>query len=494
MERRPRWGWSVALATFAIGTLLTAPAAHADDEQVPPEPAPVASAPASATSGELAETTSGAALDIYTPTVAAGSLALFGVTGAEPGRGLTAIIATQPQGNCDCPFVDHIWRADATVGAGGTAEFSASVPADAAPGAYFVSVVNTAAGTLSAPLQIVSAVQQSTMTVSPDAVEPGGSVALTIRDFPGTQVRLGLTAPGGEPWWELPTVELGNGAYDGTVVIPSDVPAGDWQIWAMIPDSLSVPAVADLTVIASSAPELSVAPSTAAPGDLVRVALRHFGEMERIRLVLTVSGGAPWWWELGTVELKDGSYDGTVAVPADVPPGDFQMWAMVPDTVGVPDIADITIVAVSTPTVATDSSQVRPGGGLSVTATGFAPGEQVRIELHSTPVVLGSARADATGSLHATVSIPGDVVGDTHELVLIGETSGRSARTALTIDRAGASAVERASMAGGSAQLAATGASDASLAGLTASALVLLAGGVIVRRRRFDEALADPTE
>lgn len=76
------------------------------------------------------------------------------------------------------------------------------------------------------------------------------------------------------------------------------------------------------------------------------------------------------------------------------------------------------------PTLTASTGTVAPGGSVTVTGTGFMPGESVAITLHSTPIVLGSAVADAGGRVVATVTIPADIeVGD-HRIELTGQSSG----------------------------------------------------------------------
>lgn len=79
------------------------------------------------------------------------------------------------------------------------------------------------------------------------------------------------------------------------------------------------------------------------------------------------------------------------------------------------------------------STAVRPGSSLVVEASGFTPGEQVRVELHSTPVVLGSATVDAAGNLSLTVTIPTTTTVGSHSIVVIGEASGLEGRASITI-------------------------------------------------------------
>ena len=64
------------------------------------------------------------------------------------------------------------------------------------------------------------------------------------------------------------------------------------------------------------------------------------------------------------------------------------------------------------------------GARLTVSGTSFAPGEQVRLELHSTPVLLATVTADAQGRFTATLTVP-RVAPGAHQVVATGDSSGR---------------------------------------------------------------------
>lgn len=64
------------------------------------------------------------------------------------------------------------------------------------------------------------------------------------------------------------------------------------------------------------------------------------------------------------------------------------------------------------------------GSRVLVESSGFAAGEQVRIELHSTPTVLAVATADARGVISAQGTVPADFPGGAHDLVLVVVDSG----------------------------------------------------------------------
>jgi hypothetical protein len=107
----------------------------------------------------------------------------------------------------------------------------------------------------------------------------------------------------------------------------------------------------------------------------------------------------------------------------------------------------------------------KPGDSITVSGTGFEPGESVAIELHSDPVLLGTLVANGSGAISGTFTIPAGVPAGNHSLVLTGSVTGVSSG-GITI--------------GG--ELAFTGANPVPL-GLGAVALVGIGIGLILRRR-----------
>jgi hypothetical protein len=119
-----------------------------------------------------------------------------------------------------------------------------------------------------------------------------------------------------------------------------------------------------------------------------------------------------------------------------------------------------------------------PGEVQTITGTGFLPGERVHGVLHSTPVDLGWATADAQGVATFTVTLPAGFEPGAHSVTMRGETSGIEVSAAFTVGEV------PAAPAPSTTGLAYTGASVA--LPLTGGAL-LLAGGtalVVVGRRR----------
>jgi len=67
------------------------------------------------------------------------------------------------------------------------------------------------------------------------------------------------------------------------------------------------------------------------------------------------------------------------------------------------------------------------GDTITITGTGFEPGESVDVVLHSTPILLTTVIADGAGAIHVTVTIPAGADTGGHSLVLTGSATGVSA-------------------------------------------------------------------
>jgi hypothetical protein len=115
----------------------------------------------------------------------------------------------------------------------------------------------------------------------------------------------------------------------------------------------------------------------------------------------------------------DGSCSGTTCIPAD--PGPHTVTATLRDLTA---LASLTATAASTPPmpeVLLSSSSVQAGGSLTVTGTGFADSTTLSVELHSTPVTLGTITTTDTGAFSINVTIPSDTSVGTHD-ILVGGT------------------------------------------------------------------------
>lgn len=91
----------------------------------------------------------------------------------------------------------------------------------------------------------------------------------------------------------------------------------------------------------------------------------------------------------------------------------------------VPDVP-VDPVGPVTPVVTLDKSTVQAGDLLTASAPGFTPGEQVEVWLHSDPVWVTTAVADADGAVTTTFTVPLDTPAGIHQVELRGISSGES--------------------------------------------------------------------
>jgi hypothetical protein len=134
--------------------------------------------------------------------------------------------------------------------------------------------------------------------------------------------------------------------------------------------------------------------------------------------------------------------------------------------------------ALPTADLATPKAATAPGQQMELVAEGFEPGETVAFYLHSDPVFLGTAVADANGIARLLADIPADVPAGAHTVIATGGTSGRWASLPVVL------AVPSATPADTPADdLAVTGAQSGAL--MAGAWLLLLAGvGLVVVARR----------
>jgi DNA-binding beta-propeller fold protein YncE len=176
----------------------------------------------------------------------------------------------------------------------------------------------------------------------------------------------------------------------------------------------------------------------------------------------------------------DGENPGGPGEPGETPGAGEEPPPTPLHTVGADDLTDANHGGITL-----SPAQVRAGEQVTATAEGFAPGEWVSATLFSTPADLGMYRADASGTLTATVTVPADVAAGEHRFALVGQVDGRVLWTeldVLAVDGApGGSDGEEPGRPDG---LATTGSHVGALVGL---AVVLVAGGatIVVARRRM---------
>lgn len=96
----------------------------------------------------------------------------------------------------------------------------------------------------------------------------------------------------------------------------------------------------------------------------------------------------------------------------------------------------------------TSTNFVGLGGSLTVSGDGFKPLSSVSVQLHSTPVSLGTLNSDSSGSVDGAVKIPDSVPVGTHELELSGFNADGMPRVLTATVQIGSESVSSSGMSG----------------------------------------------
>lgn len=210
-----------------------------------------------------------------------------------------------------------------------------------------------------------------------------------------------------------------------------------------------------------------------------------------------------YWWVAGLPGKMSSRF-----TPETWPAEQAKNWAFAAEAVakldvffGLAEEPEVPEVVVPPVTAAiTVTGELRPGGAINISGTGFAAGA-VTVEIHSTPQSLGTATAASDGTFTLGATIPASVEAGAHDVVVFANGT-EIARTAVTIGAAagagtgaggagagagaGASGDTVAPGAAGTGQrLATTGGGSIPTLLLGTAALLLLtgAGALVVRRR-----------
>jgi hypothetical protein len=143
-------------------------------------------------------------------------------------------------------------------------------------------------------------------------------------------------------------------------------------------------------------------------------------------------------------------------------------------------------------------STVKAGQSATVTGHGFIAGETVSATFNSTPVALGSTKANASGIATLAFTVPSGLAAGTHTVSLLGQTSGLTASSPITLTATATTTptptptatpsptTTPTTSANGDGELAATGQDGRRLVslGIGGAAAVLLGGGLVFLARR----------
>jgi hypothetical protein len=355
--------------------------------------------------------------------------------------------------------------------------------------------------TVSAPTITAGAAATVTVSVKGPAKGPQvtGPVDLYVHGNGYSQPLTGQSLANGVATYRIPNLPAGS--YTLTASYTGD------QMWAR---SLSTLAASfGGYTFAQGEGTLKVLPAAAtvtAPATLtVPVAMRSTFDAT----VSTTGSVLPATWTLreGTTVLSSGAtHDGRFAVTVPVlTAGTHTLVLEVPATkVSAAGSATITVTVVGEPVrtgtapsavLDTPKAATAPGQQMELVAEGFQPGETVAFYLHSDPVFLGTAVADANGVARLMATVPGDVPTGAHTVYATGGTTGRWATLGVQLAVPAPAAVTPVSApvaaapaavtpaATGAGELAVTGSEGGAL-GLAAAFLVAVGGALVLVTRR----------
>jgi hypothetical protein len=141
-------------------------------------------------------------------------------------------------------------------------------------------------------------------------------------------------------------------------------------------------------------------------------------------------------------------------------------------------------------TIAIDDSRVVVGQEVGFRATGYTPGEQARATVFSTPVVVGTYTANASGVVNGTFTVP-NVNKGRHTLTVVGLTSGIENSVRFNVVPNAKAAGNNSNGSSDSDSLAFTGSDTFKTAGV--GALLLVGGGALImaskRRKHVNAAI-----
>ncbi|WP_223626351.1 endonuclease/exonuclease/phosphatase family protein [Microbacterium sp. EST19A] len=140
-------------------------------------------------------------------------------------------------------------------------------------------------------------------------------------------------------------------------------------------------------------------------------------------------------------------------------------------------------------TIGLGATTVLAGGELTITGTDFAADAELRVELRSTPVTLGTATTDGSGAFRLAATIPAGTAPGAHSIVVI-DPAGAETSAAITVTAAPGGG-QPGGQPGGGATAPGAGSGDAlantgadSTPFLLGSVLLLVAGSALVMLRR----------
>ncbi|WP_394940430.1 GH92 family glycosyl hydrolase [Psychromicrobium sp. YIM B11713] len=203
--------------------------------------------------------------------------------------------------------------------------------------------------------------------------------------------------------------------------------AGSYTVNVTASDALgsrTVQLPVTVSVPAKPNPELTIAaPAQVVPGSMITVNGRKFDAAEKVSLLLSTDPEL----RLSAAANAQGVVSFQFAVPQGTKPGPYAI-TLIGDSSKVPVAGTIMVSQATPPIVYRPNAQLGQnaaarGERVQLTGDSFAPNELVSVTLHSDPLLLVTARADAHGILSTSFVVPQKAILGQHQVVIAGVLS-----------------------------------------------------------------------
>jgi len=292
---------------------------------------------------------------------------------------------------------------------------------------------------LSASAQLKAGALPASVTLTPGTITAGGTLGVHATGFiPGETVTVGLVGSNLAAVTLLSAIAGTNGSVAiATLTVPSYVPAGSYQL---VVSGQTSGRVARGTLIiqapAPATPLVSIVGITpvngvynVSPGGLIELAGSNLPGGAAVTLVLTGSNGT------STLAVVHVASNGTLApvgitIPAVTQEGGYTLHLVIAGQ----SVASVKIqVARLAPKLAVSGGTLSPGAAITVSGTGFAPGEQIVLALNGSALVTrpSTVLADGRGSFSVAVTVPGTLGNGLNTITASGAASRASASVAV---------------------------------------------------------------
>ncbi len=430
-------------------------------------------------------------------TIGVGSAAAFTVTSSPGHPGAVALTegGTLPAG---VTFTDH---------GDGTATFGGS--AAAGSGGTYPLTLTATNGAGSSTQSFTLTVTEDPAITSPNAatITVGDAAAVAVTSSPGYSGAVELSVTGALP---AGVTFTDNG--DGTAVLDGTAKAGSGGEYALTLKAKNTTGAATqaFTLTVTEKPAISSADSVIVKRGVVSSFAATTEGGFPLDIALSISGALPDGLSFSDAGDGTATIDGTTTAPA----GEYPVTLTATNAAGLTATQTLTVTLEALPVVAPPATvpegsgalegvpaDAAPGSTLDVSASGFAADSPVVFSIYSTPTVLATVTADATGVARATITIPAEFSG-AHSIVASGTAPTgsvlfkRSDVTVAADDGGGTDPGGNPGTGGEPAPGTGTSGTDLSASGfdggalLTGALVLLLLGGgavlvtAVLRRRR----------